>query len=261
MKNIVITGSTRGIGFGMAREFLERGCKVAISGRSQSSVDAAMAKLSNYNAELMVGQPCDVTDIDQVRTLWDVAVAKLGKIDLWINNAGRGHPMQKAWEIPLETVHSVLEIDLNGVINGSRVAISGMMQQGGGHLYNMDGFGSGGRLRDGMSIYGTSKRAVHYFTRALIEETKSSPVKVSHLSPGIVITDFITDQYKDDPEALEKAKRIFNILGDKVETVTPWLVEKMLANDKAGANIAWLTGSKVAMRFMTAPFNKRDLFT
>ena len=91
-------------------------------------------------------------------------------------------------------------------------------------------------------------------------EVSNTPVKVGRLSPGIVITEFITDQYADDPDGLESAKRIFNILGDRVETVTPWLADNVLANDKNGAAIEWLTRVKITKRFLTANFNKRDLF-
>ena len=62
-------------------------------------------------------------------------------------------------------------------------------------------------------------------------------------------------------EATPKVKKkIFNILGDTVETVTPWLVDNVLKTDKNGARVAWLTGGKAFRRFMTAGFNKRDLF-
>ena len=115
-------------------------------------------------------------------------------------------------------------------------------------------------LRAGMGIYGASKSAVTYLTKTLIVETKDTPVKVCYLSPGIVATDFISDMYADDPAAFEKSKRIFNILADKPETVTPYLAEQVLANDKHGARVAWLTTPKVMKRFLTAPFNKRDVF-
>ena len=71
---------------------------------------------------------------------------------------------------------------------------------------------------------------------------------------------FLTEQFEDDPEGFERTKGIFNILGDKVETVTPWLVDKVLSNDKSGARFEWLTTMGVTWRFMTAGFNKRDLF-
>ena len=75
------------------------------------------------------------------------------------------------------------------------------------------------------------------------------------------ITDFITDQYEGDPEGLERGKKVFNTIGDKVETVTPWLADKVLSNDKSGAAIEWLTTTKLLTRFALAPFRRRDLFS
>ncbi len=261
MKSVVITGSTRGIGYGLAEQFLARGCQVTINGRSPASVDKAMQSLGKtYNADHIAGQAGDVTKPEDHQTLWNTAVANFGKVDIWINNAGIGHPMQMVWEIPTDLVHKVVDIDLKGVIFGSQVAVRGMQQQGFGHLYNMEGFGSNGRTRPGISVYGTTKAGLRFLTQSLTAETKETAVKVSALSPGIVITEFITGQYKDDPQGLEEAKRIFNILGDRVETVTPWLVDKVLSNEKSGARFEWLTPGKITWRFMTARFNKRDLF-
>jgi hypothetical protein len=62
-----------------------------------------------------------------------------------------------------------------------------------------------------------------------------------------------------DAEKWQRQKRIFNILADRVETVTPYLVDGMLKNTKHGAKIAWLTTPKIAFRFLTAPFVKRDI--
>ncbi|MEM9954868.1 MAG: SDR family NAD(P)-dependent oxidoreductase [Chloroflexota bacterium] len=73
MKTIVITGSTRGIGFGLAQQFLERGCKVVVNGRSQASVDKAVAQLGSWRQNL-IGIPADITEESQVQTLWDSAV-------------------------------------------------------------------------------------------------------------------------------------------------------------------------------------------
>lgn len=261
MKSVVITGSTRGIGYGLAEQFLERGCRVVVNGRSSASVNAKVAILGEkYGADKVAGQAGDVTQPEDHQALWDTAVATFGKVDIWINNAGIGHPMMMVWEIPAELVNRVVDIDMKGVIFGSQIAIRGMQGQGFGHLYNMEGFGSNGRTRPGISVYGTTKAGVRFLTQSLTAETKESAVKVSALSPGIVITDFITDQYKDDPQGLEDAKRIFNILGDRVETVTPWLVDKVLSNEKSGARFEWLTPGKITWRFMTARFNKRDLF-
>ena len=262
MKSVVITGSTRGIGYGLAHQFLARGCGVTVNGRSQSSVDTALETLKEaHGTERLAGQAGDVTRPEDHQAVWDAAVAKFGQVDIWINNAGVGHPMMNVWDIPATTVHQVVDIDLKGLIFGSQVAIRGMLKQGHGHLYNMEGFGSNGRTRAGLSLYGATKSAVRFLSHSLTKETAGTAVQVSTLSPGIVITEFITDQYKDDPQGLEAAKKVFNTLGDKVETVTPWLVEQVLANDKSGASIEWLTPFKVIKRFATARFNKRDLFS
>lgn len=261
MKSVVITGSTRGIGYGLAEQFLARGCQVTLNGRSSTSVDEKVIILGKqYGQDRIAGQAGDVTKPQDHQALWDTAVSKFGKVDIWINNAGIGHPMLMVWEIPTELVNRVVDIDLKGVIFGSQIAIQGMQQQGFGHLYNMEGFGSNGRTRPGISVYGTTKAGIRFLTESLTAETKETAVKVSALSPGIVITEFITDQYEDDPQGLEDAKRIFNTLGDRVETVTPWLVDKVLSNDKSGARFEWLTTGKITWRFMTARFNKRDLF-
>ena len=261
MQSIVITGSTRGIGLGLAQEFLRRGCAVTINGRSPSSVDSARNALEQtFDTAHISGQPGDVTSPETHQALWDAAVAAFGRVDIWINNAGMGQPMIKVWEMPEALVHQIVDINLKGAIFGSQIAIRGMMAQGGGHLYNMEGFGSNGRLRVGLSLYGTTKAGLRFFSRSLTKEMAGTPVKVSTISPGIVITELLTDPFKDDPEGLERAKWVFNTLGDKVETVTPWLVERMLSNNKSGAAIDYLTTARIITRFATAPFNKRDLF-
>lgn len=261
MKSIVITGSTRGIGYGLADNFLARGCQVTVNGRSAASVEKALQQLTaKHGSERVAGQAGDVTAAEDHQTVWETAVSHFGKVDIWINNAGVGHPMLNVWEMSPEMVDHVVDIDLKGVIFGSQVAISNMLQQGHGHLYNMEGFGSDGRTRAGLSLYGSTKSAVRFLSKSLTKEVADTPVKASTLSPGIVITEFITGQYEDDPQGLEDAKRIFNILADKVETVTPWLVDNVLANEKSGAHFAWLTPGKVAWRFMTARFNQRNLF-
>jgi len=89
----------------------------------------------------------------------------------------------------------------------------------------------------------------------------SAALKLQRSEPAdLVITDLLMDDYDQDSPEWEKAKKIFNILGDKVETVTPYLVDGILKSNKDGASVAWLTGPKAFARFMTAGFKKRDLF-
>jgi NAD(P)-dependent dehydrogenase (short-subunit alcohol dehydrogenase family) len=260
-KIVVITGSTRGIGYGLADSFLALDCAVVVSGRTDEAVGKAVGELSaKYEADRVFGQPCDVTVYRQVQALWDAVVARFGKIDIWINNAGIGHPQVSFWKLPAEQIEAVLNTNLLGAMVGSKVALQGMLEQGSGAIYNLEGLGSGGFRVPGTSVYATSKAGLRSFDETLAREARDTPVIVGALRPGMVITDLVTKPYEGRPEEWESAKRIFNIIADRVETVTPWLARRVLDNTKNGARISWSSTWKVMGRFATALFRKRDLF-
>lgn len=174
-------------------------------------------------------------------------------------NAGVSASRVPLWELDAEEIEAVVDTNVVGSLLGAKVAMTGMLAQGSGRLYVMEGLGSDGRVQPGIITYGASKRAVAYMRKALKKDLgKDSKVLVGAVSPGMVVTDMLVGDY-DDPVEWERVKKIFNILADKVETVTPWLADQVLA-DTEGKRIAWLTGPKVAKRFATARFNKRDLF-
>lgn len=261
MKRVVITGSTRGIGYAMAEAFLARGCRIIVNGRSPQRVEQACVDLAlPYGSENLYGFPASVSQPEAVENLWSYAVEQLGGVDIWINNAGLGHDTEKVWRVPAGQAQEVISVNVLGVIYGSQVAMRGMLAQGFGHIYNMEGFGANGRMREGLSIYGASKAAVHYLNRALIMEAEQSGVIVGTLAPGMVMTDLVLERFKDDPERLEEVKSIFNIIADTAENVAPWLVEQILENKKNGAHIAYMSTPKMVGRFLKAPFSKRDLF-
>lgn len=263
MKVVVITGSTRGIGHGMAIEFLKRGCRVMLSGRSQANVDAEVRQLAGqYGSDRVSGKACEVVDYKQIQSLWDAAVNTFGRVDIWINNAGCTHLTKLLAEMDIEQIKPVIDTNITGMIYGSKIALQGMLKQGFGQIYNMEGHGSNDSKMPGLSVYGTSKRALRYMTESLIEETENTPVQICFLSPGIVLTDFlINGMRKRTPEELESIKPILNCLADTVETVTPFLVENILGNDKHGVEIAWLTDEKANERLNSDEYFSRDLFS
>lgn len=261
MKHVVITGSTRGLGYGLAKAFLALGCSVTVSGRSKPDVDRAVVELGNiYQSERLFGLSCDVRQPDQIQILWDQSKERFQKVDIWVNNAGLSGPQLPAWEMPAETVREVIETNLLGTIYCSIIALREMLTQGHGAIYLMEGMGSDGRMHTGLTYYGTSKYGLRYFTKSLIKETEGTPLIVGSLRPGMVATDLITMQYKDRPQDWERDKRIFNILADRVETVAPWLAEMMLRNEKNGTRISWISPWKLLGRFLTSPFHKRNIF-
>jgi len=261
MKTVVITGGTRGIGRGLANSFLDRGCNVVISGRSKESLEKAVSDLGrDHDSERVAGAECEVTDAESLQTLWDCGIEAFGSIDIWINNAGMSILRAPIWDQTPEDLKRIVDVNVYGSLLASRTALAGFLKQGHGQLWNMEGFGSDGQAQPGIVAYGATKRAVAYLVKALGKEVKDTPVQVCSLSPGIVVTDLLVEDYEPGSPDWERAKKFFNILGDHVETVTPWLADGVLATDKTGARVAWLTKRKAMGRFMTAGFKKRDLF-
>lgn len=92
-------------------------------------------------------------------------------------------------------------------------------------------------------------------------EEQGLPVKVGVLAPGIMITDFITNSIGNKKfELPEKTKKVYNILGDYPDVIAKYLVKKVIENDSNNVRFTWLTNTKASLRFMSAPFNKRDFF-
>ncbi len=264
-QSIVITGSTRGIGRGLAAEFLKRGHLVTVSGRTQVAVDEAVAALTPLavGGARVVGAPCDVADAAAVQRLWDTAAGAFGRVDVWINNAGLSHPRRQIGELHAADIDVVADTNLLGMMLGTQVALVGMRKQtDGGTIWNMEGFGSNGMTSPGMSLYGASKFALTYFNKALLAETRGETVKVCWLSPGIVVTDLVKrDMGSASGPEIARTRRIYDILADRVETVTPWLADQVLRPHKAGDRVAWLTNGKAFRRFAGSLFRKRKVLS
>lgn len=260
MTAVVVTGSTRGIGRGLAEALLDRGASVAIAGRTPATVEAVVSELAEqHGSDRVAGQACDVRDIAQLEKLWNVAAESFGRIDIWINNAGVSARRVPLWELEADEIDVVLDTNLRASIHATRLAIERMSSQGGGVVYNMEGFGSGGQLADGISVYGATKRAVTYFSKAVTKDLDGGAVHVGLLSPGIVATDLLLADYEGQHEKLERATRIFNILGDTVDTVAPFLADQVLRDPTTARHIQWLTRRKAFGRFATAAFRKRSI--
>jgi NAD(P)-dependent dehydrogenase (short-subunit alcohol dehydrogenase family) len=125
-------------------------------------------------------------------------------------------------------------------------------------LWFVEGHGSNGSIIDGVSVYGTAKRALAYLWRALAVESKATGVTVGALSPGIMATDFILAPAQRGPD-WERTKRLFNILADHPETVARFAVPRILGCSRTGRLIAWLTPAKAFARFASAAFRKRRI--
>lgn len=261
MKNVVITGSTRGIGLSMAIEFLRAGCNVTLSGRGENLAESTRTELSDFVGKYIY-VPCNVQEKANLQNLWDASFTQWGGIDIWINNAGQNMPHQFLWETGETYTESIIKINILGMIYGSQIAAAGMLKQGHGAIYSMEGLGSNSMIQTKTILYGTTKHALTYFMKGLAKELEGTGVIAGRLSPGMMLTDFITktpDGAQSEIILDEKFKKLFNILADKPETVAKFFVPRMMRNTKNDAQIAWLTNRKAAWRFMTAGMRKGRL--
>lgn len=261
MANVIITGSSKGIGLGLAREFSSRGHNVVISGRTEGSLIAARAHIGEVKGGV-IAKTCEVKDPAEVQALWDAAVAAFGSVDIWINNAGLARTVWSIIDTPDSDIHSMISTNMLGTINGSKVAARGMLDQGQGKIFNMLGGGSDGEYFPGMGIYGTTKRGLNYFTDALVRELKTSPILINKIRPGVIITDAVIREARENLEYFQKSRTQMNNLVDTIETVSPFLVDQILATTKSGGKIRWLNSAKISGRMLKGLFIKReDQFT
>ncbi len=261
MKNIVITGSTRGIGLAMAKEFLKANCNVTLSGRGETLDSKVMSDLEAYEDHYLYIS-CNVQETTDLQNLWDRSIKHWGTIDIWINNAGVNAPHAFAYETEENYVKNIIATNITGMIFGTQIAVQGMRKQNHGAIYSMEGLGSNNMIQAKTILYGTTKHALTYYMKGLAKELSGTGIIAGRLSPGMMLTDFITKSPNGETAEIhsnESFKKIFNMLADKPETVAAFFIPKMLSNSKNDAHIIWLTTPKTISRFVLSPFHKRKL--
>lgn len=260
MQTAVITGSSKGIGFGLAREFRTRGWNVVVSGRGQDSVDDAVRRLEEGSgAGKVLGLVCDVSDAAAVQALWDRAAADFGRVDVWVNNAGVARTVHTVAELSPDWIREMVTSNLLGTILGSRTALLGMTAQGGGKIVNILGGGSDGKIRPGMTVYGATKRGLDGFTTAFAKELEGGPVILMGVSPGMVVTEgVVREAHELGAEGMAKNRKAMNILSDHVEEAAPEIVEFIVSTSKNGARLRRMTTMSVMRRFASGGRKRGD---
>jgi len=252
---VVVTGSTRGIGFGLAEAFVARGCRVVVSGRDEAASEEAATRLG----ERAFGKACDVASASQLEALWNASVAKLGRVDVWINNAGYCNAIRPFTELPHDHIERVIDANVRGTMLGSHVALRGFLRQGRGQLFNVEGWGSRGERKAGMTPYCATKRALLYFTDELAREHATTKVRIGTLSPGMVVTDSLIASYRDGgASSWHRSRWLFNFVIDPREVVCDWLANKVLANERTRTHYVWMTKWRLFGRFLTPRYWRRN---
>ncbi len=253
-KTIVITGSTRGLGLEMAREFSRRGHQVLINGRSGEGVSRTVSELLGQNPDV-AGVPGDVGDEGTHLKIAEECIRKFGKIDIWINNAGIPQSYEPFMELKDAEVKDLIDSNMYGLVTGTRIAAKQMIAQGYGKIFNLEGLGSDGRIMNKLCVYGTTKRAVNYFTRAAAKEMKDHPVQIGILSPGMLRTQFIEVPMKSaTPSEIKRFNKVCEILAEEAEFVAKFLVPRMLQSSKKYDRIVFLTKTRLMIRLVRLAF-------
>jgi 3-oxoacyl-[acyl-carrier protein] reductase len=216
-KSVVISGGSRGIGFSTAQAFLGAGALVAICARDAARLRDAEARLSA--GERLLARVGDVTDRAQVQAFVDEAAAAFGPVDVLVNNAGVLHVGPFAEE-PVESISTVIDVNLKGVMYMTRAVLPSMIARGKGVIVNVS---SGAGLSGFPEIvsYCASKFGVVGFTQALDEEVRSLGLRVYALCPGRVATE-MQAQYSGAKVGMTPEKVAHRIL--ELATATPSLL-------------------------------------
>ncbi|HEV8129577.1 MAG TPA: SDR family oxidoreductase [Candidatus Eisenbacteria bacterium] len=184
----IITGSTKGIGLGIAKALLAEGARVAISARNAREVDSVSKELGREHMGRVLGKACDVRQEAEVRALFDAVDREWGGLDYLVNNAGIGL-FKNVEEISLEEWNSVIETNLTGVFLCTRAAIPRMRKRGSGYIVNISSL-AGRNAFPTASAYNTSKFGLNGFSEAVMQEIRYDGIKLSYIMPGSVNTEF-----------------------------------------------------------------------
>ncbi len=187
-KSAIVTGSTKGIGRAIAEALLGAGMNVCVSARKIEEIERTVRELEDVGEGGVTGAACDVRDYEEVRALFEHAVAEFGGVDVLVNNAGVGiyKPVE---EISPEEFRAVLETNLFGVFYCTHEAIPLMKQRGGGYIVNISSL-AGTNAHPRMAAYNASKFGLNGFSEALMQEVRHDGIKVSYVMPGSVNTEF-----------------------------------------------------------------------
>lgn len=200
-KVAIITGGSRGIGYATAEAFLKEGAKVIITASSQASADKAVEQLKQkFPGRTIAGIAPDLADLQSVRESFREATSKYGCVDILVNNAGvsESTPFMEYTE---EAFDRVMDLNLKGVFNATRVAAECMVAKGSGVILNTSSMVSIYGQPSGIA-YPASKFAVNGLTVSLARELGPKGIRVNAVAPGITETDMMKAVPKEVIEPL-----------------------------------------------------------
>ena len=179
-----VTGGSRGIGLAAAKALVSSGASVAITGKDQGRLDAAVSALGTK----ALGLRADVRKYDEVETALSQTVSRFGGLDILVNNAGVG-VFRPVSEMTVDEWHQIIDTNLSGVFYCCRAALPHLKTRGGGWIINISSLASKNAFVNG-AAYCASKSALNAFSETLMQEVRYDGVRVAYVLPGSVNTGF-----------------------------------------------------------------------
>ena len=186
---VLITGALTGIGRATALAFAREGARVVISGRRQEAGNKLVAELRNLGAEAEFLR-CDVRHDDDVRDLVDKTVARFGRLDVAVNNAGTEGKPGPVTEQSAESYAATFDTNVLGTLLSMKHELRVMQAQGHGSIVNLSST-TGSKAAPGASVYTASKHAVEGLTKSAALEAAAVGVRVNAVAPGPVETEML----------------------------------------------------------------------
>jgi short-subunit dehydrogenase len=196
-KVVVITGASSGIGAALAKLLGAEGHQLVLAARRESEL-VQVARNSGNGA---VAVTADVTHRADVQHLKDTALATFGRVDAWINNAGRGI-VRPVLELTDDDIDKIIAVNLKSALYGMQAIVPYFQQQGRGHLVNISSFLGRVPLVASRSIYSAAKAALNVLTANLRMDLREKypDIHISLVMPATVLTDFAKNALNSPPQ-------------------------------------------------------------
>ena len=205
-KVVVITGASSGLGESTARHLAELGATVVLGARRVDRIDALVRELT-ANGQPALAVQTDVTDRVQVQRLVDAAIARFGRIDVMINNAGL-MPHSPLERLKIDDWDRMIDVNLKGVLYGIAAALPPMQAQKSGHIINVSSV-AGHKVRPGGAVYSATKHAVRALSEGLRQEVKPYNIRTTVISPGAVDTELPNSI--TEPDVAANMRKIYEV--------------------------------------------------
>lgn len=190
-KVAIVTGGSKGIGYGIAEEFVREGAKVVICSRNSEQGEVACEDLKALGGDVIYTS-CDVADLSQLESLVTTATDSFGRLDIYVANAGINDPNKTHYlDITAEQYDKVMDVNLRGMFFGGQYAARQMAKQGdGGSIINISSVNAYLAL-DSQMVYTTSKGAIQQLTKVQAVALARHGIKVNAMAPGPIETDLM----------------------------------------------------------------------